>query len=709
MTVRVALSIALLLLSSLSLAADPKSPAQRDTSRGDAMIASYFKAETQRLTERSLSKIKTKADWEKARHIERTRLLEMLGLDPMPAKTSLKPVITGTVEEEDFLVENIHFQSRPGLYVTGNLYRPKKTDGKKLPAILYVCGHGRVKKDGISYGNKTHYQHHGAWFARNGYVCLTIDTLQLGEIEGIHHGTYSHDRFWWNSRGYTPAGVEAWNCVRALDYLQSRPEVDGERLGVTGRSGGGAYSWWIAAIDERIKVAVPVAGITSLHNHVVDGTVEGHCDCMFMVNTYGWDFAQVAALVAPRPLLISNSDKDGIFPLDGVVDVHRKTRRIYDLLGAGKHLGLQITEGPHKDTQELRVHAFHWFNRFLKGEDPLIETTAVKFFEPEQLKVFDKLPEDEINTKIDETFVKLAETDFGKSSKFRLDNVGMARLRNRILEKCFQGWPQSYFRGELKLTPQLDSTHDGLRLQSFEFVSQEHVPLTVFLLHRESLTTAATTEVMLNVLDEDGWGEFQSLLREKGFADAVEGKPIAAQPASAAKVTVASLNPRPAGMAMAYFCPRGIGPTAWDQSKRKQTQIRRRFALLGQTLDGMRLYDVLRATRAVSEKFGLNSSKKQLWVRARGSLAAIALYANVFGGSVRHLELHDLAASDQDGPEFLNVLRVTSIQEIAAQNAYRRKVVIYDNDPEKWAIARQLTESHKLHPYGGFEIRPVPK
>ena len=102
--------------------------------------------------------------------------------------------------------------------------------------------------------------------------------------------------WWWNSRGYTPAGVEAWNCMRALDYLETRPEVDKTRFGVTGRSGGGAYSWWITALDDRIKVAVPVAGITDLQNHVVDGAVEGHCDCMFIVNTYRWDYPQVAAL-----------------------------------------------------------------------------------------------------------------------------------------------------------------------------------------------------------------------------------------------------------------------------------------------------------------------------------------------------------------------------------------------------------------------------
>ena len=286
----------------------------------------------------------------------------------------------------------------PGLYVTADLYVPKNLKGP-APAILYGCGHSSVKTNGISYGNKVDYQRHGIWLARHGYVCLMLDTVQLGEIEGIHHGTYREGMWWWNSRGYSSAGAEAWNCIRALDYLETRPEVDKTRFGVTGRSGGGAYSWWIAALDDRIQVACPVAGITDLQNHVIDGTVEGHCDCMFCVNTYRWDYAQVAALVAPRPLLICNSDKDAIFPLDGVARLHEKVRRIYDLYDAADKLGLLITEGPHKDTQELQVPVFRWFNRFLKKEQPLIEDAAVPLFTAQQLKVFEQLPSDEITSK----------------------------------------------------------------------------------------------------------------------------------------------------------------------------------------------------------------------------------------------------------------------------------------------------------------------
>ena len=313
----------------------------------------------------------------------------MLGLDPMPPRTDLKATKTGEFEHEGIIVENMHFQSMPGLYVTANLYRPKVVE-KPLPTVLYVCGHANKMKDGVSYGNKSGYEHHGVWYAKHGFVCLVIDTVQLGEIRGEHHGTYSKGRFWWLSRGYTPAGVEAWAGIRALDYLETRPEVDKTRFGVTGRSGGGAYSWWIAALDERIKAAAPTAGITTLRNHVVDGCVEGHCDCMFMVNTYRWDYDKVAALVAPRALCIVNTDKDSIFPIDGVFKIYQSTRRIYKLLGAEQNIGLQVAEGPHADTQPLNTGEFHWMMRFLQGMDRMATTDSpmVKGIPMEKLKVF---------------------------------------------------------------------------------------------------------------------------------------------------------------------------------------------------------------------------------------------------------------------------------------------------------------------------------
>lgn len=652
-------------------------PAQLDTSRGDKMLAEYFRLETERIERESLADIQSAGDWNTRKDEYRRQLREMLGLDPLPEKTDLRAQVTGKVEHDDFVVENLHFQSSPGLYVTGNFYRPKQAEGK-LPTILYVCGHGLVKKDGVSYGNKTHYQHHGAWFARNGYACLIIDTLQLGEIEGIHHGTHRFGMWWWLNRGYTPAGVEAWNCIRALDYLQSRPEVDGERLGVTGRSGGGAYSWWIAALDERIKCAVPVAGITDLRNHVVDGVVEGHCDCMFMVNTYRWDYPQVAAMVAPRPLLIGNTDTDPIFPLDGVIRTFEQVRRIYKLLDVADKVGVGITTGGHQDTQELQTPAFRWFDQHLKKSKEPITKVTEKFFQPQELKVFLELPADEINTKVQESFVPLA-----KTPEQPADAAGWNAQRDGWLkalrEKSFRAWPQDACALDLK--PAWNEVHDGVELAAYDFTSQAGVRLRLFVAAREGKKSELA---VLNVLDDRAWTEFLATMRPafaEHFQEEAPGDPDAKAWENQAKM-FASFP-----WAMAYVAPRGVGPTAFNQTEKKQTQIRRRFMLLGQTLDGQRIYDVVRAVAALREAPGYSATP--VWLQSHRQMAGVALYAALFAPDIKRVDLYDLPSSHRDGPYLLNVQRFLDLPQTVALAAEKTQVILYGAEPAAWEYPRQ--------------------
>jgi len=653
-----------------------------NTERGDRMLAEYFRAETARLADACLADIRTLEDWTSRKDEYRRQLLEMLGLDPLPEKTDLKATVTGTVDHELFTVEKVHFQSRPGLYVTGNLYVPKGLTAP-APAILYVCGHGRVAKGDVSFGNKVHYQHHGGWFARHGYVCLTIDTLQLGEIEGIHHGTYNQDLWWWNCRGYTPAGVEAWNCVRALDYLETRPEVDASRFGVTGRSGGGAYSWWIAAIDDRIKVAVPVAGITDLQNHVVDGTVEGHCDCMFMLNTYRWDYAQVAALVAPRPLLISNTDKDNIFPLEGVVRIHRKVRDIYRLHGADDHLGLHITEGPHEDTQELHIHAFHWFNRFLKGEQPPIDKPAEKYFEPEQLKVFAELPADQLNTTIHETFVpQFAQPPVPQDAAEweTLRDGWMTALR----EKCFRGWPQEPC--PLDVQQAFSAERDGLRFSAYDFTSQQNVRLRLYVLHAAGMEKAETVKLL--VLSPSEYSSWLGAIAVEFAQELREEEPTAPNELEF-RVLSEDLKLNPSEI-VCYVAPRGVGLTAWDPSEAKQIQHRRRFMLLGQTLDGMRVWDVRRAIQVVQAMPQLAQSPLKLG--GVGEAAGLALYASLFETGVSTLCRSDLADSHRTGPNFLNVLRYLDVPQAVSMALERGSVILSSPTKAAWTFPGQVAK-----------------
>lgn len=678
------LPVAAGLLCGPAVSAEPRPEwAKLGTGPGDRMIAAYFAAQTARLRDACLADVTTLDEWKAKRETYHKQLLEMLGLDPLPERTDLEATVTGTVEQERFTVEKVHFQSRPGLYVTGNLYLPKGLE-KPAPAILYVCGHGGVKKDGVSYGNKVYYHHHGCWFARHGYVCLTIDSVQLGEIEGIHHGTYRYDMWWWNNRGYTPAGVEAWNCIRALDYLQSRKEVDPERLGVTGRSGGGAYSWWIAAADERIKAAVPVAGITDLENHVVDGCVEGHCDCMYLVNTYRWDYPMVAALVAPRPLMIGNSDADAIFPRNGVERTLAKARKIYDLYGAGDKLALTMTSGGHKDTPELRKPAFAWFDKHLKGEEQPIEDPAVKVFEPEDLKVFEKLPDDQRNSKIHETFTVAAPAPKPPSSQAAWQKARDG-WKKSLLEKCFRGWPDK--PGPLNVEEVFQVERQGIRLSAYDFTSQENIGLRLYLAHRAGLDELDL--VVLNVVDQLEWEKFLATMRP-GFEEELKAEQLPEPDEEQFQRHQKMYNTL--GWATAYLAPRGIGPTAFNPNERKQIQIRRRFMLLGQTLDGMRVWDVRRAIRAIRS---LESIKDvPLRLRAERAMAGVALYASLFEPDLAGLYLYNMPHTHREGPILLNVRRYLDLPQAVAMAAERMEVRVCQPDKSGWeyplAVAEKL-------------------
>ena len=645
-------------------------------SPADRMTARYFEEETTRVTESTFADIRTLSDWTSRRATYREELLEMLGLSPLPAKTDLKATVTGRVDKDEFHVENVHFQSLPGLYATANLYVPKNLPGR-APAILYVCGHANVKQDGVSYGAKAHYQHHGAWFARQGYVCLVIDTIQLGELEGLHHGTHREGMWWWNARGYTPGGVEAWNAIRALDYLQSRPEVDGEKIGMTGRSGGGAYTWITAALDERVKVAVPVAGMTDLRNYVVDGCVTGHCDCMFTVNTYRWDYAKVAALLAPRPLLFSNTDKDTIFPLDGVQRTHRAVAAIYQLHNAADKLGLLITEGPHKDTQDLQVPAIRWFNRFLKGEDKPITIPAEKLLTPRELKVFTTLPTDQRTTKIHETFVPLA------APAIPADRAEWERQRTAwrqaLRTKAFGGWPAT--AEALQPVQTAQRARGEVQLTTWEFTSQGNVRLPLVVLSRGAPQNAKA--IHLHVADEADWNALVATHGEPGTVLAGAANPAGGPAPLPAHLQVLHDRVQRGEIALAYLPPRGIGPTATSGTARDQIQIRRRYMLLGQTLDGMRVWDIQRAVAALRQS--AIAGNAPLHLHGARQQAVNVLYSSLFTDGIAGVEMVAPPASHAAGPDYLNVLRYLDIPQAAAMAAERAPVKWTGASAEAWS------------------------
>lgn len=631
-------------------------------------------AEAEARTQRDLA---DPARWLERAPTLRQELLAMLGLDPMPPRGDLKPVVTGRLDHEDFVVEKLHFQSLPGLYVTGNLYLPKRRTAK-LPAILYVCGHSVMKEGNVSLGNKTGYQHHPAWFARNGFACLAIDTIQLGEIPGLHHGTRNLEMWWWNSRGYTPAGVETWNGMRALDYLASREEIDPERLGVTGRSGGGAYSWYIAAADERVKAAVPVAGITDLRNHIVDNVIDGHCDCMFLLNTKGWDFAKLAALVAPRPLLIANTDKDPIFPVDGVERIHRDVASVYRALGAKDKLGLLITEGPHKDTQELQVPAFRWFKRFLDHVPDYPAPLAEKLFPPAKLRVFDELPADERTSTTHEWFVPRSASADAPLAR-GTDGSLAAELRKTVFPRLAGAstiWrivSQSESNAG-KAVLLAASTEPADRPGTTPTLLLSGTKLDIDALVGRLLAQTARNQETSTPRSAPATGSISAGARGDSAAPPVRIRVLLGDRAAAEQQLVSARAPEPSvieavlmarGSAMAG--PAGFEQPAWSGTGKDAARIRRRFMLLGETLDSVHVRDQVCMLDGLS-----GATSQRLDVRATGPQSTNALITSILTLNPITLttEAPPSSLEHPTAPDHFNLLRLTTLpalQEAASK------------------------------------------
>jgi len=629
------------------------------------MVSNYFKAETTQLSGSWLKNVPSLADWQKRRPELRRQAAEMMGLDPMPERTELKPVITGRLEDKDFTVEKLYFQSRPRLYVTANLYLPKGLE-KPAPAVLYLCGHALVETNGVSCGNKTAYQQHGIGFARNGCVCLVVDTLDLGEIRGTHRGTYGEGMWWWNARGYTPAGVETWDAMRALDYLASRPEVDAARLGVTGRSGGGAYSWFLAALDDRVQVIAPVAGMADLQSYAVEGTVDRHCDCMFLVNTYRWDYPLLAALCAPRPVLLANTDADEYFPLSGVRRTYDEVKQIYQLYKAPANFALVIGRGPHRDTPEMQAPVLAWFDLHLKRQESGSAMAAAKMFPPQALRVFDKIPQDQINTSIQESFVPAAPCPAPPASRtawLALRAGWMKGLRT----KCFAGWPDDARPPEVDRLFSEES--GGLQCEIYDVHSQP------FIRPRMCLTRQAggqkPRQIVLHIVE----GSF---------------------PAGAAAWQIIRRFGPAGETAQAMFAPREAGPLS------EQTPLRRRYMLVGQTLDGMRVWDIRRAVQALRAMKGFEDVP--IWLEAQGNMGVNALYASLFESGIAGLELRQMPSSHREGPDYLNVLKILDIPQAAAMAASRGALRLGVSKKEGWGFVEAMEKS----PAAGLRIEWIP-
>ncbi|HZP81866.1 MAG TPA: acetylxylan esterase [Chthonomonadaceae bacterium] len=624
-------------------------------------IRDYLAREARRITDRALSEYTDAATFQRLIPERRRQFLDMMGLAELPPQEQRPPVnatITGVVERPRYRIEKLYYESLPQLYVAADLYVPNEL-AAPAPAVLYQCGHSPIQK--------VNYQAHARRFAELGFVCLILDTIQYGEARGYHHGCYREGWFHWYSRGYTPAGVELLNSIRGLDYLAQRPEVDAARFGATGTSGGGACSWWLAAGDERIKVVSPSCGTATLASHIAGRTVDDHCDCMWWINTYQWDLADVGALIAPRPLLIASTNRDEMFTIAAIEEVHAQLRKLYATLGAEDKIGLVTAPGPHSYQPSTRTGIFSWFVRHLQGRDVAPEQVGDIDASPERqeseetLRVFlsGPLPEDR-TPRIQDEFIPLA---FPPEIA---DRTALERKRGEVVaalrEKTFGAFPAA-----------VPDTRPEI---AFEFAWPR------------------ATGCRFAFTPEEGWRLHGRLVIANAATQPAPAVVALCAPGEARNASEAFIGSLPSAWAKIVVEPRGTGETAWGPEL--QWHLRRAAAWTGRTLASMRVWDTLCALQAVRALPQVEGSRIAL--AAQGEMAAVALYAALLDGQVQTLFLESPPAT-QDAPsapdgrgpaiEMLNCLRITDLPQVAGL-LYPTELIFTGAYPVPYAWAELL-------------------
>ncbi len=297
--------------------------------------------------------------WNSQRQQLRARLRETMGSFPEAPELKLRE--HRKLKMPGYEIRMITFQSRPGMHVTANLYVP---DGPgPFPAVLNVHGHfAQGKIAGLVAAR-------GHMLASDGFVVLSVDAIGAGERgtkPGVfeHHGDAGVPLL---SIGESLLGMQVYDNARAIDLLQSLSFVDAERIGVTGASGGGNQTMWIAAMDDRVKAAVPVVSVGTIESYVTTG----NCWCETLVDglkiTESWG---VLGLIAPRPTLIITAQRERIaaFLPAQMLRAHGQLKKIYALFGEEPKLAYQIIDAEHNYVPQMRRHALGWFRHWLKGE-----------------------------------------------------------------------------------------------------------------------------------------------------------------------------------------------------------------------------------------------------------------------------------------------------------------------------------------------------
>jgi dienelactone hydrolase len=332
-------------------------------------------------TLRSFPPIDSKAEWKERAESIREHVLVSCGLWPLPPKTPLNQKVFGRIDRDGYSIEKVYFETYPGFYLAGNLYRPLGRGDGPFPAILNPHGHwsnGRMADE-----QNGSLAARCISFARQGAIAFSYDMVGYNDTRQVDHKFgASPTNLLWN---ISLMGLQTWNSIRALDFLESLPDTDAKRLACTGESGGGTQTFILGAIDDRLAAQAPVV--------MVSHSMQGGCLCE---NAPGlrvdYSNMEIAAAPAPRPQIIVAATGDWT---KKTMEVEGPSiQRIYDLLGAPERFRHAIFDYPHNYNRTTREAVYAAFTPWLlRGPDGPVSELPYKKEPDADLRVFpDQLP-----------------------------------------------------------------------------------------------------------------------------------------------------------------------------------------------------------------------------------------------------------------------------------------------------------------------------
>lgn len=424
--------------------------------------------------------------WQKRAQEIRQRICLAGGLMPLPARNPLNPTFEGQTILNGVVIDKIRFESMPGFYCTGTLYRPQQ-EGMK-PAVLCPHGHwthGRLQNDHLCATQQRCYN-----LARMGFVVFSHDMVGYCDSHQIPHSMVTEAEKLWC---FNLFGLQLWNNIRALDFICALPEVDPKRIGVTGESGGGTQTFTLAAIDDRVAASMPVVMVSEFF--------QGGCCCENTPQLRGDDIMNpvIAAAYAPKPMMVTGCTGDWTKNLLDVVGPWLKG--IYGLFGAEDQISFHMEDEEHNYNAGMRKEAYKFFSRVLMGKEIDWQEETLEFGRGDILRLF---PEESAGGRYDDEIA----TDF-RLQLFAKRKKEMVKDAAKWLREDMQSLLQAH---EMviglpdKIACRGGCSHDGVRQVTVITDQGAAIPLQIkaqkgivvaLLVHHDGIKAAFEDEMLL--------------------------------------------------------------------------------------------------------------------------------------------------------------------------------------------------------------------